>query len=115
MARNLDSGSMSDSTEARSVLARNIRRLIERDAGPAGRLSVRAWALSRGLDVRLIDRLTKGEHATTLDNLEKVAQACGLKVWQLLYDELDPADPPATQITEQDRETIRKLRRLLGE
>lgn len=99
---------------SRAILAANIRTLI--DAGtPSGRHpSVRAWALGKGLDVRLIDRLVKGQHAVTLDNLERVAEACGLQPWQLLLEDLDPKAPPEAPITEDERAMLRKLRRLLS-
>ena len=101
---------------SRATLAANLRRMIER-ATPAGeRASVRAWALGKGLDVRMIDRLVKGQHAVTLDTLEKIAEACGLKPWHLLLEDLDPsAAPPDAPISEEERAMLRKLRRLLSD
>ncbi len=99
----------------RAILARNLNQMIDH-ATPAGsKRSVRAWALGRGLDVRLIDRLTKGQHAVTLDTLDDIAQKVGLKPWQLLLEDLDPASPPDAPVSEEDRAMIRKLRRLLGD
>ena len=98
---------------SRAILAANLRTLIDAAAPRGGRASVRAWALGKGLDVRLIDRLVKGQHAVTLDNLEKVAEACGLKTWQLLIEDLDPAAPPDAPITEEERSMLKRLRRLL--
>lgn len=71
--------------------------------------------MSRGLDVRLIDRLTKGQHAITLDKLQELADALGLQAWQLLIDDLDPSSPPDAPMSDEDRAMLRKLRRLLGE
>lgn len=99
----------------RAILARNLNRMIDKATPPGGRRSVRAWALGKGLDVRLIDRLTKGQHAVTLDTLDEIAQAVGLKPWQLLLEELDPAAPPDAPISEEDRALMKKLRRLLGD
>jgi hypothetical protein len=76
--------------------------------------SVRAWAQARRLDVRMIDRLTKGEHAVTLDKLEEIAAACGLQAWMLLIPELDATNPPDAPVSESDRAMLAKLRRLLG-
>ena len=59
---------------SRDILAANLRRLIDADTPKGQRPSVRAWALGKGLDVRLVDRLTKGQHAVTLDKLEEIAQ-----------------------------------------
>jgi hypothetical protein len=92
----------------RDILAVNLRRLIAKDG-----LSVRAWALARELDVRLIDRLSKGQHAVTLDKLDEIAAACGLKPWHLLVEDLDPKSPPDQPISADDQALIAKLRRLL--
>jgi hypothetical protein len=107
-------GDMAESL-SRAILAANLRRLIERATPPGERVSVRAWALGKGLDVRMIDRLVKGQHAVTLDSLEKIADACGLKAWHLLLEDFDPAGPPDAPITSEDRALLTKLRRLLGE
>ena len=103
------------STPLRGTLAANIRKLIEHDLRAGERYSVRAWALGRGLDVKLIDRLTKGEHAVTLDTLYAIAQACGVQAWHLLLDDFDPASPADAPISESDRLMLSKLRRLLAE
>lgn len=99
----------------RDILAANLRRLIDAEARHGERLSVRAWAQGKGLNVRLIDRLTKGQHAVTLDKLEEIASACGLQPWQLLLEDFDPAAPPDSPITDEERRMLNRLRRLLGE
>lgn len=63
----------------------------------------------------MIDRLTKGQHAVTLDKLDEIAEACGLKAWQLLLDDFDPKAPPDTPISDDERALLRKLRRLLDQ
>ena len=78
-------------------------------------VSVRSWAMARELDVRLIDRLTKGANAVTLDKLDEIAAACGIKPWHLLIEGLDPKAPPDRPISADDQAMISKLRRLLGE
>jgi transcriptional regulator with XRE-family HTH domain len=95
-------------SQQRAILASNLRRMID-----AEELSVRAWALKRELDVKMIDRLTKGEHAVTLDKLEEIAQAVGLKPWMLLIEDLDPENPPDAPISDEDRKMLLRLRRLL--
>lgn len=35
----------------------------------------------------------------TLDSLEKIADACGLKAWHLLLEDFDPAAPPSRRLT----------------
>ena len=104
------------SDHSRATLAANLRRMIEAAAPIGGKPpSLRAWAMERGLDVRLIDRLAKGQHAVTLDKLQEIADACGLQPWHLLYDDLDPTAPPDAPITAEERAMLKKLRRLLSE
>lgn len=105
---------MSDRT-SRAILASNLRKLINAGARPGETPSIRAWALAKGLDVRLIDRLAKGQHAVTLDKLEEVAAACRLQPWQLLLSDFEPAAPPDAPITPDERAMLRKLRKLLAE
>ena len=69
--------------------------------------------MSKGLDVRMIDRLAKGEHAVTLDKLDEIASACGLQAWQLLIEDLNPAEPVDAPISAEERAMLAKLRRLL--
>lgn len=61
----------------------------------------------------MIDRLVKGQHAVTLDSLEKIADACGLKAWHLLIEDLEPGATPDAPITEEERQMLKRLRRLL--
>jgi hypothetical protein len=61
----------------------------------------------------MIARLAKGEHAVTLDKLSEIAEACGLQPWHLLYDDLDPSNPPDAPVSDEDRKMLAKLRRLL--
>ena len=102
-----------DEFVSRAILAKNLRRMIDHGLPPGERGSVRAWALGKGLDVRLIDRLTKGQHAVTLDNIERIANACGLKPWQLLVEDLDPYSLPDAPITDDERKLLRRLRTIL--
>jgi hypothetical protein len=77
------------------------------------RPSVRAWAIGKGLDVRMIDRLTKRQHAITLDKLQEIADACGLQAWHLLIEDVDFDDPPDSTVTAEDRALLARLRHLL--
>ncbi len=104
---------MSD-TSIRDILARNLQRLREHESPTGELLSVRAWAMARELDVRLIDRLLKGDNAVKLDTLDEVARALGLHAWQLLLDDFDPEHPQTMPITESERKTLADLRRLLN-
>lgn len=103
---------MGEST-SRAILAANLRKLIEADTPQGERPSVRAWALGRNLDVRMIDRLIKAEHAVTLDKLEEIATACGLQPWHLLIEDFTPGAPPDAPISDEERQMLKKLRRIL--
>lgn len=70
----------------RLILAENVNRLIDGDLAPGARRSVRAWALAKGLDVRMVDRVTKGQNDTGLDTLNAIASAVGVEAWCLLVD-----------------------------
>lgn len=100
-------------TDSRAILAANLRRMIEKASPPGERPSVRAWALGKGLDVRMIDRMVKSQHAVTLDSLEKVAEACGLRPWQLLLEDFDASAHHEAPVTEAERALLRRLRHLL--
>ena len=102
-------------SDLRAIVALNVQRMIDAETPKGARPSVRAWAMARGLNVRLIDRLVKREHAVTLDTLQEIADACGLKPWQLLLEDLDPAAPAEAPISEDERMLLKRLRRLLGE
>ena len=65
--------------------------------------------------MRFIDRLTKGEHAVTLDKLEEIAEACGLQAWHLLLDDFDPKARPEAPVTDEERRLLRRLRKLVDE
>jgi hypothetical protein len=93
---------------ARDILAKNLLLLIAADGG-----SVRSWSLKRGLKVRMIDRLTKGEHAVTLDKLEEIAAACGLQPWHLLLADFDPHVTADAPITHDERQLLSRLKNLL--
>lgn len=100
--------------QLRNTLAKNLRDLILRSTPAGERFSVRAWALGKDLEVGMIDRIIKSEHAVNLDTLEKIAAACNLKPWQLLLEDFDPEHPHRMPITPQEQQTLNTLRSLLG-
>ena len=99
--------------DMRAILAANLSRMIDAASRNGERQSLRAWALAKGLNVRMIDRLTKKQHAITLDKLQEIADACGLQPWQLLIEDLDPQNPPEATVTAEDRALLDRLRHLL--
>lgn len=93
----------------RDILARNVRKLIDKEGQ-----SVRAWALAKGLDVRLIDRITKASHAVTIDKIDEVAAAIGVPAWQLLLPDFEPGAHIDAPLTQQERDLLLRLKGLLG-
>ena len=75
---------------ARTVLAQNLSAIIRRSG-----MSRHAWATSKKLDVKAVERATKGLHAPRLDFLEELAAACGVETWQLLHPAQEYAQIPA--------------------
>ena len=99
---------MGSDFKPRDILAQNLRRLIDSEGK-----TVRAWAMGKGLDVRMIDRLIKSENAVTLDKLGEIEEACGLEPWHLLLEDFAPGETPEAPITEEDRAMLLRLRKLL--
>lgn len=90
----------------RDILAANVRKLIGTD-------SVRNWAIGRDLDVRLIDRITKGGNAT-LETIDAIAKACDVPAWHLLLPDFEPGAKIDTPVTESERQLLERLKKLLG-
>jgi len=111
---NIETESTASSPSNRAILAANIWAMIAASSDMQ-KPSVRGWALQKGLDVRLIDRIVKGQHAVTLDKIEEIAAACGLQAWHLLLPGLDPSNPPAAKVTDEDLSLLSRLRHLLGQ
>lgn len=70
--------------------------------------------MARGLDVRLIDRITKASHSVTLDKIDEVANACGVPAWQLLLPDFEPGASIDNPITQEERDLLARLKHLLG-
>ena len=92
-------------------LAENIKLMIER-SDPAKK-SVRAWAISKKLEQKKVDRVVKAETAVSIDTLDELAAATGLLAWQLLLPGLDPDNPPHIAITESEVNLYKRLKDLV--
>lgn len=99
--------------DLRAIVAANLKRRIEADAPRGSRISVRAWAISRGLNVRMIDRMVKGQHAVTLDKLDEIAKAAGVQPWHLLLPDLPGKGQPEAPISKEERELLERLKAIL--
>lgn len=100
-------------TDSRAVLAANLSRMIEAQTPRGARPAIRAWAMSKGLDVRLITRLGNKKNAVNLDTLQELADALGLEPWHLLLPNLEPGSTPAPPITPAERKLLSRLRDIL--
>lgn len=102
-------------TTTRDILARNIKRLIEHDLPEGEKFRVRGWALRKGLDVKLVERMMKNHNAVTLGKLQEVADACGCQPWHLLLDTFEPGQSPDAPLSADDRAMLARLRKMFGE
>lgn len=93
---------------SRKILADNIRAMIVKEGG-----SINAWAKSKHLQQRQIDRLVKSEHAVSLDTLDEIANALGLMPWQLLVADLDLSNLPKLVITETEVKLYQRMKELI--
>lgn len=76
----------------RYVLARNIEKLIEQHLGEAGDKPL-ALAKASGLSKSTVQRILARETGASLDNIEALAEAFDVSVYQLMLPALDPANP----------------------
>jgi hypothetical protein len=75
-----------------SVVARNLRALIDREAEG----SVNAWATRHRLLQTTVNRIANGSSDCSVSTLLDICTATGYALWQLVRDDFDPrAVPPA--------------------
>ena len=64
------------------------------------------------VDQRTVGRILSGEMCPTIDKLDELASAFGLRAWQLLVPNLDPENPPVGAISRREQEYHRKIEAL---
>lgn len=97
---------MTDPTP-RATLAANLRQMIAAATPKGAKPSVRAWAIGKGLD------LAHGVELAEADRARLMRCAGRIAYLHLLFDGLDPANPPSDPITDEERAMLKRLRRLL--
>jgi hypothetical protein len=76
--------------------------------GPRSRLDLEAQSgVGKSTIYRILDKETAND--TSINNLQRIAEAYGLNAWQLLVPHLDPRRPPSI-LTEKEREDIEIMR-----
>jgi len=80
-----------DQFKAVSVLAQNLKALMQSKAGPKSQL---ALAKKSGVGQATIGRILREETAASIDTVEEIAAAYGLQAWQLMVAGMDPTNPP---------------------
>jgi transcriptional regulator with XRE-family HTH domain len=68
-----------------------------------------AFAKIANVDQKTIWRIRHSEQSPTIDKLETIAQAFGLRAWQLLIPNLDPRNPPVFVMTDTERDLYQRL------
>lgn len=82
--------------QIKALLQRNLEALLEFDGQtrPGGRLSYEALGRKAKIGKATVGRIKRKESAPAVDTLEAIAGVFRLKGWQLLCEDLDPANPP---------------------
>lgn len=102
---------MFDVSHIKETVAANLKRLREsHDMSKAG------FARYCGMAQPVYLRLESGELTQHLESLLKIANKCGLQVWQLIVPDLDPSNPPVLkQPSQAEREFYDRIRSALRE
>ena len=82
----------------RTILAENIKALMD-----YRELTQAAVAHASGLTQKQISRIVRQEQEIGIDKLQKLATGFKLIPWQLLVDELDPANIPVLPLSEEQQ------------
>lgn len=61
------------------------------------------------IDQRTVGRILNCENSPTLKQIDALAEAFGLLPWQLLVPGLDPENPPAVSLTQDERDLYQRL------
>ena len=78
-----------------AVVAANLQRLMDHEKDRKRSLwTDKAVGKASSLGHGTVYRTRKGSHAIKIDNLQAIADAFGLKAWQLLIPGLEPDNPP---------------------
>jgi transcriptional regulator with XRE-family HTH domain len=85
---------------ARNVLAENLKVLMEWSARKGGIGTQQGLAAASGIGQSSASRILKGEQSVSMNMLESIAAAYGLRGWQLLVPNLDPSNPPVMDARE---------------
>lgn len=95
------------------TVAANLRALMLH-AGMANKGEPNQSELARasGADQRTVGRILSRNQSPTVEMLETIARAFGLRAWQLLIPDLDPANPPVVVMSEAERQFYRRLEEL---
>lgn len=92
---------------SKTVLAENIERLmayhkISSDAALAGLCKPK-------VDQKTIWRIRNQQQSPTVEKLEAIATALGLRTWQILIPGIDPSNPPAITMTATEADLYKRL------
>lgn len=103
---------------ARTVLARNLRALLEHSKTVNTLVSLERETEKHGLKVgkSTIDRAVKGDTPLNLDAIEVIAAVFGLSAWQLMVPGITPSNPPVLKsLGEAEERLYKKLGQLAKE
>lgn len=88
--------------------AANLRKVVDRNGG-----SVHGCAQSWRVPHKTLESVLKGLRVPSLDTAERLAQAAGYELWQMIAAGFDPANPPVMRaVTPQEAALYERLREM---
>jgi transcriptional regulator with XRE-family HTH domain len=95
----------------RQVVARNVIRLLDYHYGHLPNITQRERALAKdaGIGFGTVQRMAKGEVGSSIDNIEVVALALQVSVYQLTLSTLDVKNPQVVKGASEDEQRLYRL------
>jgi plasmid maintenance system antidote protein VapI len=88
--------------------AANLQKVVARLGG-----SVNGAATSWKVPTKTLESVLKGQRIPTLDTAERLANAAGYQLWQMISPNFDPANPPILRaVTQQEAALYERLREM---
>ena len=95
----------------RQVIGRNVARLLDYHYAHLPSLTQRQRALAKdsGVGFGTVQRITKGEVGASIDNIEQLALALQVSVYQIVLSTLDVKNPQVVKGASEDEQRLYRL------
>ena len=88
--------------------AANLRKVVARMGG-----SVNGAAQAWKVPTKTLESVLKGQRVPSLDTAERLANAAGYQLWQMIASNFDPANPPVLRaVSPEEAELYARLREM---